>query len=301
MSQTRERPSHGQDKNESGQIYSNQADQEVQLRDQLADFLFCSGEEDFDSAALDTLLERLDEIDPMPEEEDGAQRSLERFHEKYDPVFSALETASAAKPDPPRRKKRSGHVLKAVSITAAVILLLGSAIVSASGLDIAGTIARWTSEIFRLGSYHVPYAKVRENPLADGETAVFDSLQQAVDAFGITEPLAPRWIPERFALSEIVAANQRGQLLIWADYTSGDEFFQIRYRQAETSDLTDLEKEDGNAELYSCGGIDHYLTLDMERRKAVWKNGELECRMSGTVSEQEIKEIIYSIYFDSKG
>lgn len=298
MSQTREEPSHGQDKNESGQIYSNQADRETQLRDQLADFLSCSEEENFDCAALDALLEQLDEISPTPEEEGSVQRSLERFHEKYDSVLSVLDAAPAVELDPPGPKKRSGRILlKTISIAAAVILLLGSVIVSASGIDIARTIARWTSEIFRLSSYPVPHAEVRENPLADGETITFNSLQEAVDAFGIVEPLVPQWIPERFALVRASATNQRGYALIWADYASGDGYLQIRYQQRVSSDPADLEKESGDAKVYSSGGLDHYLTVDMERQKAAWQNGELECRMSGAVTGQEIKEIIDSIYF----
>ena len=35
---------------------------------------------------------------------------------------------------------------------------------------------------------------------------------------------------------------------------------------------------------------------DKERWKATWQNGELECHMSGNISEQEIKDIIESIY-----
>lgn len=298
MSDARKEPAKGRAGDDSKQIYSHQSYSKEQLQDELTNLMFQATEENLDTERLDALLDALNEVDPLPEADSfDTKKSLERFHEKYDPVFSALETKSAAASDSsPAKKHPRRALIKIFPIAAVLILLFGSVTAQAFGLDIFGAIARWSSEIFHLSSSSTPYATIRTNPLDEGEEAYYDTLEEAVEAFGITDPIAPKWIPERFELAEASATYQSSGIFICADYVSNDGFLQIRYREKSELNFSTLEQESSNVEAYSGGGLKHYLLSDLNRQKAFWQNGEFECQVFGTVTRQEMKDIVDSIY-----
>lgn len=300
MSEARKDPVCGRTGDGSEQIQSHlcsSEDQKERLQDQLADLLFQTSEEDIDSDKLDALLDALEEVDPMPEAGvPDTEESLARFHERYASLFSPEEDPTAVTSGSPEKKHSRRLTFKFAAIAAVMVLLLGSVAAQAFGFSVFGAIARWSAETFQMRSEEIPYATIRTNPLEEGETAYYDTLQDAVDAFGITEPLVPQWIPERFEFAGVTVTNRRDGIHIYADYEYGDEYFQIQYEEAAYFDYRSLEKEEGYMGVYICGKINHYLMEDKERWKAYWQNGELECRMSGNISEQEIKDIIESIY-----
>ena len=265
------------------------------LRDELADLLFQSDAADFDDDRLEALLDALDKADPLPELPD-TQESLRAFQEKYAPLFASVEAATAeATPAFPEKKHSRRPFLKVLPIAAALILLFGSVSAQAFGLDLFGALARWTAEIFRIGSDEVPHAEITLRPLAEGESANYDSLQAAVDAFGITEEIVPTWVPERFELMNVTASNRKEKIFICAEYMSGEEFLQIRYNEIRTNENV-VEKEDGPVETCLYGNIQHHLVSDMDRIKAIWQNGVMECGIAGNVSEQEMINMIDSVY-----
>lgn len=302
MSEARKEPAFGRAGDDSGQIRSHlhfTEERKERLQDELADLLLQPSEEDIDSGRLDALLAELDEIDPVPEDEVlDTEESLKRFHKRYGPLFSTVEEPSAqASEAAPEKKHFHFAVFKFAAVAAALVFVLGT-VAQAFGLNVWGAVARWNSDIFQFRSEEVPYATVRFDPLEEGETASYDTLEEAVDVFGITAPIMPTWLPERFAITSVDAQKRSGGISICADYESDDGYFQIRYNKTVDLDLNGLEKEADYMGVYACSKINHYLMSDMERWKAYWQNGELECRMSGSVSEQEMKDIIDSIYED---
>lgn len=298
MPDARKKPAFGRAGEDSAQIKSHLNDSREQLQDELIDVFFQADEEAVSGEKLDELLAALDEADPLPETgADDAEKSLARFHEKYAPVFSALEEKTAAAPASPPAKRPSRRALaKVISIAAAAAVLLGTVTCQALGLDVFGAIARWTAAIFQLEDPATPYATIRTVPLDEGEEAHYDTLEEAVEAFGITAPIVPQWIPERFALTQVSAVNRSSGIFICADYKSDDGILQIRYNEATASDFSSLEQQGESVELYTEGELRHYLLTDMGREKAFWQNGTLECRITGNISRQEIKDIIDSIY-----
>jgi len=121
-----------------------------------------------------------------------------------------------------------------------------------------------------------------------------------VDAFGITEKVVPTRIPERFTLMQVTAVNQKGKLFICADYVSGEDYFQISYNEIRTNEKSVVEKEEQPVRSHSYGNIQHYLVCDLGWAKAFWQNGSLECYIAGNVSEQELMNMIDSVY-EEKG
>lgn len=295
MSEIRREPAPGSAGGSSEQIQGHPTERET-LQNQLMDLLFHPAGGEPDLQALDALVDRLEEIDPMP---GGvtAEESLEQFRRRYAPVFEAENAASAGEP-PLRPGKRffQRPFAKALPVACALVLLFGTATAQAFGLDVFSAIARWTSEIFRLDNRAAPYAAVTVRPLEVGEEAVYGTLEEAVAAFGIDAPIVPREIPEGFELVEVKAAQKELGLLIYADYESENSYFQIRYRETDNQQFNSLEKEFGEADVYFINEVKHYLFSDFDRKKAAWQNGELECKISGYISEQEIKTMINSIY-----
>ena len=172
--------------------------------------------------------------------------------------------------------------------------------VQAFGVDVFGVIARWTEEVFQPQRDDVSYAAVQNNPLEDGESAPYDSLQEAVDAFGITAPIVPQWIPERFVLSSVEATSKMRGIVIAANYKSEDGGLQIHFKETDVIDLSEIEKDNIIIELHSVEGIDHYFIYDSDYQKVFWQNGELECQISGDVAKEEMDKIVQSIYKESE-
>lgn len=273
------------------------------LQDQLADLLYPPDGGEIDVEALDALLEQMEAVSPLPASlSTDPEEGLERFRRRYASVIEAesagaeTETGTGTEvPTAPEKRHSKKPFPKMLPLAAVLILLLGAMTVQASGTNVFVTIARWTSEILRLGGF-VPYAVVTVQPLEVGETATYESLEEAVAAFGIEAPLVPKEIPERFELVSVTATNEKLGLLIYADFECEDGSFEIRYREVTIQESNTLEKENAEVNFYFKGGIEHNLASDLGRQKAVWHNGDFECQMFGDVSEQEIKTAIKSIY-----
>lgn len=162
-----------------------------QLEDDFFDWLETADAEELESGTLDGFLEELERVDPLPGGFDP-ERSLAGFHEKY---AAFLEPQSRG-----RRQNRMSR--RAFWAVAAVIAVLASMVtVQAFGMDIFGFFGRWTDERFTFtGSADKAgyQEKDRNYPFAEGETAEFSTLDEALEAFRINLPLVPHWFPERF-------------------------------------------------------------------------------------------------------
>lgn len=268
------------------------------LQDQFADLLYPSDGGEIDVEALDALLEQMEAASPLPTSlSTDPEEGLERFRRRYASVIEAAGAGTGAEtPSVPEKRHSKKPFARMLPIAAVLILLLGTVTAQAFGVNVFAVIARWTSEIFRLDGGSTPYAMVTVRPLEEGEEATYDTLEEAVAAFGIEAPLVPKEIPERFELVEVRAFGEKLGVLIYAVFESEDGKIQIRYKEAEPKNFNTVERENIKVDSYFKGGIEHRLTSDLEKQKAVWQNGDFECRITGDISEQEIKSMIDSIY-----
>lgn len=265
-----------------------------ELLDRLAD---CLAEVE-DEAGADRLEACLDEL----EEEYGEvapdfdpARSLDDFRTQYrsgetPPPAPRKPDApagqSAAKPRRPRRSVR-------IAIIAAILICVCVAAVQASGTNLLGMIATWTSEQFHMereGETEMP------SPVETDTSTEYQSLQQALDEYGIEESLAPTYLPEGAVLNSIEVRTQKDVPAFTAFYKIGDGSISIIIRQSSVLPLTELEKDDLDVNTYVVSGIDHYLMKDINRQKAVWYNGAWECQIIGDITRDELTAMIDSIY-----
>ena len=302
MSEIRRDPAFSGAGESSEQIQGHPAQCEIQierLQDQLADLLYPSDGGEIDSEALDALLEQMEAVCPLPASlSTDPEEGLERFRRRYASVIDETNAGNPAGACSVVSKKRSSikQCARALPFVAALILLFGTVTAQAFGVDVFSAFARWTSEIFRLDGGSTPYATVTVRPLEIGEEATYESLEEAVEVFGIDAPLVPKEIPERFELVEVRAVQRELGILIYAEYKSEDGVFQVRYSEATAQEFSALEKENGVIDFYSMKGIKHRLISDLGRQKAAWQNGDFECQLLGDISQREMKTIIDSIY-----
>ncbi len=229
---------------------------------------------------------------------DAAWEEFVQVHASSEPLYALdEEDVPPQETERPLQKRSSSVVRRLLPIAATITILMGSMVTAqALGVDVFGVMARWTSEIFHFADTSVPYAVVQTNPLAEGETRSYDTLQEAIDEFGIDVPLAPTVLPERFVSPEITATMTAGRVSIRVVYRIDGTYLRLSFAETVTKNHGMTEKDIDDAEDLFIAGIHHYITTDTNRMKATWRNGELECHISGSITSQELKDAIKSIY-----
>lgn len=271
------------------QIYQHLREKSVlELTDELAVLTEQATEDNCDMDLLHAYLQVLDEKDPVPFEIQPDE-ALQTFYEKHQLL---VENSTPIH----RKRMKSNRFFRRIVAGFAVAVLCSSVVAQACGIDIWGMIARFTSETFHMGAVETPYAEVKAYPIEEGESATFASLQEAVDAFKINAPLAPKWIPERFDIEEVYAQRNASGISIYADYAASSGELSIRFNQSARADQRTVEKDSEICKTHNCGGILHYIIGDQSAVKIIWNNGEFECCISGAITEEEAIESIDSIY-----
>lgn len=262
------------------QIQRQQLDEQTreELLDKLIDCLY-SFEDESDMAALDQCLEELDAAGAKREPFD-VERGLQDFRERFG---DALEGSAQNV----KKQTRYRRPLARIAIIAAALCTFVFT-AQASGLDIIGAIARWTSEQFS-------FVKVNEEKDERQEQS-FDSLQMIVEASGITDKLAPTRLPEGATLKELRVKEDTGIVGFFASYTLDNEDFFISIRAATDIPHSEVEINDPNVEIYMAGGIEHHIMADVKQNKVTWTNGVWECYIAGSLTRDDLIVMIDSIY-----
>ena len=263
-----------------------------QLEDDFFDWLETADAEELESGTLDGFLEELERVDPLPGGFDP-ERSLAGFHEKY---AALLEPQSRG-----RRQNRMSR--RAFWAVAAVIAVLASMVtVQAFGMDIFGFFGRWTDEQFTFtGSADKAgyQEKDRNYPFAEGETAEFSTLDEALEAFRINLPLVPHWFPERFGELEVTGSVMPSGMLIFASSGEGEQFLTVEYSEfGEDGPAVVVEKDKNETIVYETNGMRHYIVTDHGDCRAAWTVDNILCIICAPITVEEMERIIGSIYSD---
>ena len=240
---------------------------------------------DVDLEIIDAYLNALDEKDPLPFEID-TEAALTDFHNKHGLLIKESRATH-------RRHLKTKRTASKIAAAIAIVCVTSSLVAEACGIDVFGTIARWTSEVFHFGQNETPYAEVGNYPIEIGETKEYDTIQDAVDALEITDPLMPTWVPERYEPPNVSVHREASGVSIHVTYKSEDNSLKFQYRETSRADQQLIEKHS-----YLAGNTRHYIIADKTETKILWANGDFECRASGNISEQEAREIIKSIYVE---
>ncbi len=268
-----------------------------------------------DSAEMEAVLYVMEVVERRENEyKSNTEEAWRDFTENYLPRADAPEKNNRkhiqpeTHDDPNARKPRGRRrftVLTRVACAALVILAVGFAgvgVARASGYDLFGAVGTWTDEIF---TFRGRSGKLTlDVPCDSPDGAKYFSLQEALDAYDVTLPLAPKWIPKEYSISMVNVVQYDNELAFYAMYTLDEDedvcisFFALR---CNDDNFGIFEKTDDPVLEYWDGGICHYLMTNSKNIQAAWINENFECGIAGTgISFDQLEMIVSSIY-DKEG
>ena len=199
-----------------------------------------------------------------------------------------------------RGRRRLGRL---ASIAAAIALLIGLMTVTAyaMGYDLWGVIAQWTKDTFTF----VSVSKVGDAEGSHTNTTLNDvayaDLQTALDAYGVTEKLAPKWVPDGFTL-DLVSVDEGSEgvkVIFCACYKSGEKslIVQINMHQSPSdASYATWQKDDMDVDTVRIADCTFYTMQNAGRECAIWTKGPFECNINGNISSDEMHKVIESIF-----
>lgn len=244
-------------------------------------------------------LDVLEEKEPLGLELDpeaSLQRFLEeRAGEESTPPEEPAAQAAVSRPAGLRRFRHFPRTLIAAAVVA-VLFGLGSMAGSSRLWESVVHLTQGTLQIVPPGASQSGQTSAQP-PLEELE---FTSLQEALDAYGITEPLVPKWLPEGFESLGVTTNVDPDFIGIAETYSYDEKKIKIAircYNAKEALERVSVEKENGQQdEKYIRGGVEHSLAQNRAIYTASWTNGLNIVSIIGDVTEEELEQMIDSIY-----
>ena len=251
-------------------------------------------EETYDPAVIDAYLDALDRKAPMP-----AHPSAEASFREFQDNLQEYVEQGASKPA--KRTSRFRRIARAGLVAALLAVLLAGA-AQAAGIDVVGTIARWTESVFSFGaaqsgsdSSHYP-SKSDQVPADVPEE--YQELVTELQNRGIEEYTIPSYIPDGFHVeaSELYR-SETNRMEFMVLYANQDET--IIFSVLENNGHTGLYEKDGNdVYIYSMNKNDHYFFTNLEENVVVWIVDSLEYSVWSGLPVSELERMIDSMYVE---
>lgn len=233
-------------------------------------------------------------------------KAWESFNQNYRPYandegslydFEGSEPCdkSETADEPSVSAQKKGFLSWIAGIAAALVLIVCAfpLSVGATGYNLFELLGQWTSEIFSFGDASSGLSDEKE----------YATLQEALDDYGITEQVAPSWIPKWYLLSSLVINDDDPKNISFcALYQHGEDEIAITIEHNMDSSM--YEKDDSSVAIYEKNGIKHYIMFnaDYNYSVVVWSNNGIECWLNYTdLSQEELEKMIDSIYERSDG
>lgn len=256
----------------------------AELLEALEQTLFSMTEENYDGELLDAYLDELDRKSPMPEHP-ATDESYERFKArvgKMNAAINPLESAPAASAKPKPRHTALRTAL--VAVIAAACLLSCMVVVQAAGLDVFGSIARWTDSLFGFGAIGEP--AVSPSPTGTQEVTV-----------EYIETLLPT-VPDGFVMGEpeVFEDSGTGYIEYWVGYYSGDKIIAFSAVEQDDDAMSKYQKDEQDVKVININGQIFYTFMNNNNATAAWKISTLECFITTNLSLDELTNIILLSY-----
>ena len=250
-------------------------------------------EETYDPAVIDAYLDALDRKAPMPAHP-SAESSFQDFQDKLQEYVEQGASKQVKRTSKFRRIARTG-------IVAALLAVLLASAAQAAGIDVVGTIARWTENVFSFGtvqsgndSSHYPSVS---NQVPADVPEEYQELVTELQKRGIAEYAIPTYIPEGFqADTPELYVDETGYMEFIVAYSNGDDVVIFTVLGDGETHVGLYEKDDSEVRIYTKNGIDHYFFQNLETNAVAWTVNELEYSVRTTLPAAELEKIINSMY-----
>lgn len=192
------------------------------------------------------------------------------------------------------KKSRWTGLRRGMGATAAALALVvvGLLTAQAAGWDVLGSLGKWNDDIFTFGSLETetptdggPVETVpasQEPEIISNEIVEYDTLQEALDAGGITEVKAPTWLPEGCEVEEVTQTRELDGIVfrVSATFRHEGELLTLNIDKLGVFS-SDVHKKDGPVEIMGMHGQTVYLIHNNHDYTVAWQAGGYECYLSG--------------------
>ena len=236
-------------------------------------------EDNFDDDLITACLDALDQKSPMPEYP-STEESWQSFKEKLGAEHFGAENNEGCSSSPKRRVKRIFRTGLIVAIVAASLFSC-MIVAQAAGIDVFGSIARWTEDVLGFGDRE-PEAQETQTALsAEDVTRITDQIESwrlSVDSdFEVSEP-------------EVVTDEESGILYYCQMYNNDTNYILIeaKYQKNKVPYLL-FEKDDNNVDEMVFNNVSVYFYTNMGTSVATLCVGNLELSVMTDLDINELK------------
>lgn len=226
---------------------------------------------------LDLYLDAISRKEPQPQHMD-AQTSYEHF----------LKRMNAK-----GKKRRNSRALLKVGIVAAVVaalMVVSVAVAYAKGFDLFDRIAHWTAETFGLTSVGASGKDVIEIP------PQLQGMKEAMEQGSIDTNYLPTYWPERYTQIQVKSLVNPESNILSGTFEDNGNYIVLSYIQLLSETPEDSYNiDDRSLEVYEHNGIRFHIMTNAEKYLAVWTSDNIECRLSGLGSYENLIKILDSI------
>lgn len=217
---------------------------------------------------------------------------------------AAPECPSQTSPQvPPKRARRFSRLWRTLLVAAVAVVCMFAIMVTAqaSGLDVFGIMAQWTSDIFSFRQ--VPNDnEAKDSPNgenhASNERQSFASLQEALDAYGITQVHEPTNLPDGFVMDRCIVeySSNPFSVVIHVDYVNNHDRMAINIASYEGEPAALTQKTDEKPKLKEWNRIQFYVIENSSNAMVAWYDDAYEYYVSGKLDKEILWEIATSMY-----
>lgn len=188
-----------------------------------------------------------------------------------------------------------------VAATAIVCMLAIMVTAQAAGVDVFGAMARWTKDVFSFGQV-APGSEVSDNLAQETETPdpnrVYSSLQEAFDAYGLTEVHEPSWLPEGYVLGgiDVLSVDDPYLCTFSASYTDGVGRVGIDIMSYEGEPANQVQKTDGLVGSVKKDKVTFYLIQNTENYTIAWYTDQYEYYLTSKEGKDILWKMVESMF-----
>ena len=193
---------------------------------------------------------------------------------------------------------------------ALVLVVVGLFTAQAAGWDLLGGLPQWNDEIFTFGNLEpenpvdveepenidtVSPDQQQESEAIMPEVLEYDTLQEALDACGITEVKAPTWLPEgcQFQTVEQICNPDGTSYELYATYKYQESLLAINVIPIGL-DSAGIEKVEKTVDITEMHGQTVYIIKNINNFTIAWKTQSYEFYLFGP-SQTDLEKIAESM------
>lgn len=159
------------------------------------------------------------------------------------------------------------------------------------GFDLWDFIATWSKETFSLSDENA--TKLPEPATVSGYTV--ETLEELFDLYGIDLTLIPSWLPNDYALLDVIFDESLFQVDALIVYKRDDDIIKISIKSYIENEREHIETSNEGTAYYEYNGISLYIFENMDQLQGVWSQENYQCYISGDLTQDELISVFKSM------